>query len=58
MVKKITEKGLLDSLYSLYNGSVNLVGEYKGMFEETEFKCNICNHTWKDIPIDILPLLK
>ena len=54
MTKKITEKGLLDRLYSLYNGSVNLVGEYKGMFEETEFKCDICNHTWRDIPSNVL----
>lgn len=54
MTKKVTRNDLLDKLYSLYNGSVNLVGEYKGMFEETEFKCNICNHTWKDIPSNVL----
>lgn len=54
MTKKVTRNDLLDRLYSLYNDSVNLVGEYKGMFEETEFKCNICNHTWKDIPSNVL----
>lgn len=54
MTKKVTRNDLLDRLYSLYNDSVNLVGEYKGMFEETEFKCNICNHTWRDIPSNVL----
>ena len=54
MTKKVTRNGLLDRLYSLYNDSVNLVGEYKGMFEESEFKCNICNHTWRDIPSNVL----
>ena len=57
MTKKVTKKVLLDRLYSLYNGSVNLVGECKGMFEETEFKCNICNHTGKTFLVTFLNVM-